>query len=199
MSKNIPERLLKRSSLITIMQRSPRPAGFASQVKTVKQIISNSYFNIEISKVLMESENQSSHSSHFNQVFICLLTKWRYQPICHPSLNGVKHSVWRIKCYTILQTLYCQLLLQINKYKTGAINDPLGQTHSHASSEHCFLLFCFSRFEKWGRTNGRTTCAKTIIPTGRDFGLAEWINILTTYLSNNMLSLETLWTTYSHT
>ena len=32
--------------------------------------------------------------------------------------------------------------------KTGVINDPLGQTHSHASSEHCFLLFCFSRFEK---------------------------------------------------
>ena len=34
---------------------------------------------------------------------------------------------------------------------------------------------CFSRFEKWGRTDGRTTCAKIIIPTGRDFGLAEWI------------------------
>ena len=62
------------------------------------------------------------------------------------------------------------------KYKTSVINDPLGQTHSHASSEHCFLLFCFSRFEKWGRTYGRTTCAKTIILTGRDFGLAEWIN-----------------------
>ena len=27
------------------------------------------------------------------------------------------------------------------------------------------------------RTNGRTTCAKTMIPTGRDCGLAEWINI----------------------
>ena len=24
------------------------------------------------------------------------------------------------------------------KYKTGVINDPLGQTHSPASSEHCF-------------------------------------------------------------
>ena len=49
--------------------------------------------------------------------------------------------------------------------KTGVINDPLGQPtvpdcrlirHSHASSEHCFLLFCFSRFEKRGRTFGRT-------------------------------------------
>ena len=37
---------------------------------------------------------------------------------------------------------------------TGLINDPLGQTHSHASSEHCFLLL--SRFEKWGRTDGWT-------------------------------------------
>ena len=59
--------------------------------------------------------------------------------------------------------------------KTGVINDPLGQTHSHASSQRCFLLFCFSRFEKWGWTYLRTTCVKTMIPTGRDFGLAEWI------------------------
>ena len=41
-----------------------------------------------------------------------------------------------------------------------------------------FLLYCFARFEKWGM-DGRTTCAKTIIPTGRGCGLAEWINILT--------------------
>ena len=45
-------------------------------------------------------------------------------------------------------------------HQTGVINDPLSQTHSHASSEHCFLLFCFARSEKWGRTdermNGRT-------------------------------------------
>ena len=58
---------------------------------------------------------------------------------------------------------------------TGAINDPLGQIHSHASSEHYILLFCYSRFEKWGRPYG-TTCAKTMIPTGRYFGLAKWIN-----------------------
>ena len=44
----------------------------------------------------------------------------------------------------------------LSKNKTGVINDPLGQTHSHASSGHCFLLFSFSRFEKWGRTYVRT-------------------------------------------
>ena len=37
--------------------------------------------------------------------------------------------------------------------KTGVINDPLGQTHSLASSEHCFLLFCFARSEKRGWTD----------------------------------------------
>ena len=49
----------------------------------------------------------------------------------------------------------CCLLMStnINTY-TVVLNDPLGQTHSHASSEHCFLLFCFSSFEKWGRTYG---------------------------------------------
>ena len=67
------------------------------------------------------------------------------------------------------------MFVDVSQHKTGVINDPLGQTHSHSS----FLLFCFSRFEKWGRTDGRTDgqqIAKTIISAGRDFGLAEWIN-----------------------
>ena len=78
--------------------------------------------------------------------------------------------------------------------KTGVINDPLGQTHSHAISEHCFLMFCFARIWKVG-TDGGTTCAITIIPTGRDFGLAEWINIcinLSQSQSTNQLHLTIL-------
>ena len=65
-------------------------------------------------------------------------------------------------------------------YMKSVINDPLGQTHSHASSEHCFCCFVFLDLKSgdW-RTNVRmdvrTTCVKTMIPTGRDFGLAEWI------------------------
>ena len=40
------------------------------------------------------------------------------------------------------------------KYKSGFIFDPLSQTDSHASSsEHGFMLFCFSKLEKWGRTD----------------------------------------------
>ena len=58
--------------------------------------------------------------------------------------------------------------------KTSVINDPIGQTHSHVSSEHsCFVLLDLKSGD--GRTDVRTTCAKTRIPTGRDFGLAEWI------------------------
>ena len=40
------------------------------------------------------------------------------------------------------------IITKLSINKTGVINDPLGQT----------------------------TCAKTMIPTGCDFGLAEWIN-----------------------
>ena len=34
-------------------------------------------------------------------------------------------------------------------------------------------LFCVTRFEKWGRTYGRTTCVKIVITTGRDRGSAS--------------------------
>ena len=52
-------------------------------------------------------------------------------------------------------------------------------------------LICFVIFWKTG-TDARTTCAKTIITTGRDCGLATWINYL------NVVLLETSsinWTT----
>ena len=39
-----------------------------------------------------------------------------------------------------------------------------------------WTLFCLWDFQKWGRTYGRTTFAKTMITTGRDFGSAEWID-----------------------
>ena len=60
----------------------------------------------------------------------------------------------------LAQSPRISLLLQKNwqkqrENKTGVINDPLGQTHSLASSEHCFLLFCFAKCEKWGRTYGQ--------------------------------------------
>ena len=54
---------------------------------------------------------------------------------------------------TLLSYKKLRKKMKIIVNKTGVINDPLGQTHSLASSEHCFLLVCFARFEKWGRTD----------------------------------------------
>ena len=38
------------------------------------------------------------------------------------------------------------------------------------------VFCCFVLLDLKSDADVRTTCAKTIIPTGRDFGLAEWIN-----------------------
>ena len=55
-----------------------------------------------------------------------------------------------------------------------------------------FCLFCLLDFKKWGRTDGRTyertTCAKTMIPTGCDCGPAEWINYI--QMPNGILCYE---------
>ena len=109
-----------------------------------------------------------------HQVFFCLSFSSHTELSFHSHLSLNNNEKWQNVSAAVTKFAYKQ---KITIHKTGVINDPLGQTHSHASSEHCFLLFCFSRFEKWGRTYVRTTCAKTMIPTGRDFGLAEWINM----------------------
>ena len=55
-----------------------------------------------------------------------------------------------------------------------AVNDPLGQTHSPASSDHYshlkIVLFCEIL------TDGQTTRAKIVI-TAHHVGSASWINI----------------------
>ena len=40
------------------------------------------------------------------------------------------------------------------------------------------IVFCCFVFLDLKSGDGRTTWAKTMIPTGRDFGLVEWINKL---------------------
>ena len=68
-----------------------------------------------------------------------------------------------------------------------ASNDPLGQTHSPAGSDHDsrLKLFCFARFSKVV-TDGRTTCVKTMIITCRDSGSAEWITDDTFFLCGSV-------------
>ena len=43
----------------------------------------------------------------------------------------------------------------INDYKTGVINYPLGQTHSLASSEHCFRFVLLDLKSGDGRAAGQ--------------------------------------------
>ena len=60
------------------------------------------------------------------------------------------------------------------------INDPLGQTHSPASSDHYkshlnFVLFCENfKSGTYGQTDN--TC-KIVITTGRDCWSASWIKL----------------------
>ena len=51
------------------------------------------------------------------------------------------------------------------KNKTGVINDPLGQTYSLASSEHCFhSCFVPLDFEMWGWTDVQTDMCENNYP-----------------------------------
>ena len=50
--------------------------------------------------------------------------------------------------------------VEVLLHKTGIINDPIGKTHSPASSNHYshlkVVLVFLRDFEKWGRTDRRT-------------------------------------------
>ena len=79
----------------------------------------------------------------------------------HASLNNEEFSCFVINFKSEAEHEICKEFiyaykLASSKNRTGVINDPPGHTHSLASSDHYFLLFCFVRFEKWGRTYGRT-------------------------------------------
>ena len=65
-----------------------------------------------------------------------------------------------------------------------AINDPLGQTHSPASSDHLkFVLF-------WEiLTDVHTPFVEIVITTGRDYGSASWINSRMTSILTNRLTV----------
>ena len=83
-------------------------------------------------------------------------------------------------------------------YKTGVINDPLGQTHILASSEHCFrlkfVLFC--KVGTDGRTDEWMTCAKPMVPTamtmcwpsGSTYSLQCFTNGFNTHMAIHILA-----------
>ena len=62
------------------------------------------------------------------------------------------------------------------KYKTGVIHDPLGQSHSKARNETFFfklkfVLFCLIFESREWRTDG--TCVKIMITSDRDLGVGQ--------------------------
>ena len=52
-----------------------------------------------------------------------------------------------VKLEEVISLLISVFYAQKNQNRTGVINDPLSQTHSLASSKHCFrlkiVLFCY--------------------------------------------------------
>ena len=55
------------------------------------------------------------------------------------------------------------------------------------------IVFCCFVFLDLKSGDGRTTCAKTMVPTGRDFGLAEWIKKHLSFYFNVLPLLTFLW------
>ena len=143
--------------------------------------------------VFNDPQGQPTHGRQWRSVLLRLILKSWDERTTRINIMIITGSVWvdlvdRFEVsYNSSQFVICKLInlnscyywkrfltRKTRKNKTGVIiNDPLGQTHSHASNEHCFLLFCFSRFEI-GRTDGQHVRKQWSLP-GSDFGLAEWI------------------------
>ena len=75
---------------------------------------------------------------------------------------------WLWECQIILHKLRSAILQDIRM--TRHVSSMIHSARPIVTP-HCFLLFCFSRFEKYGRTDGRTTCAKTMIPGRVDISI----------------------------
>ena len=91
-------------------------------------------------------------------------------------LEGIHayYTYWyRLTRNIYIENIYRKYILNIYMYKTGVINDPLGQPTVPAGSECRWILkFCAGRtyIRTYGQTDGRTTCVKIVITTGRDCG-----------------------------
>ena len=66
-----------------------------------------------------------------------------FDPLGRPTVMAGSCFCTFVTCRPSIRPHFSKLAKQTSK-----INDPLGQTHSLASNEHCFrfALFCFARF-----------------------------------------------------
>ena len=150
--------------------------------------------------VVNKRERKNRSRSYSGQILFSIARMRRYGSFININPSGLRY-IWlslkgyrenisfSISAFGKHQTAnYYEKSAEMNKYKTGVINDPLDQNHSLASSEHCFLCFVLLYLKSGdgrtdgrtdertdGRTDGRTTCAKAIISTCHVCGLSEWI------------------------
>ena len=71
------------------------------------------------------------------------IVSWNAKKVMVENFFASSSYLWNLRI--ISRKASTELFLRKKKPdKTGVINDPLGQTHSLASSEHCFhfVLFC---------------------------------------------------------
>ena len=82
-----------------------------------------------------------------HSLFKAKLGKWVVIQVDQVSANGGwwKEILRKEELLFFLTTNVKVRNVKLSLNKTGVINDPLGQTHNHANSEHCFhfVLFCY--------------------------------------------------------
>ena len=131
---------------------------------------SASYMHTE---VLYKTKQLCTTLYSFTNVLLRIIAHWT----CCNYFMGTHWAIFFLDIYayqnmktTCMFFIHVLCLSTLNRNKTGVINDPLGQTHILASSQMlCLFEICFAL--KSG--DGRTTCAKTMITTGRDCGTVD--------------------------
>ena len=130
-------------------------------------------------------------SYNCNKVKICheISIRELKMPICFP-LRWKSFFRRRTLCNETFFCFHHDYFSSKKKLKTRQVSSMIHSARPTVSSVETIVfawnLFCF---EYWGRTrtyrrtDGRTTCAKTMITTGRDFGLAEWIKNMGFFLA----------------
>ena len=111
-------------------------------------------------------------------MFLMSTTNGNYTDLW-PTYNVCSHlqeDLWTFLSRVSQINLKCaskREMKNITKQASSMIHPGRPTVSSVANIVFTWNLFCF---EKFGRTHGRTTCAKMMITTGHDCGLAEWIN-----------------------
>ena len=85
---------------------------------------------------------------------------------------------WNFLIYYIIKYKKCLIVQEIplshNIFNVRQVSSMIHSARPLVTPVVCCFVFLDLKSGD-GRTDGRTTCAKSMIPTGSDFGLVEWI------------------------